>query len=137
MLKYKHTIEEKELKVSPEKDAEAHRQLDEERRKSFSFRNGEASVQRALSKEIQDNEMQERHASLQLNLADEKDAKNYKHQIEEERRQSFAFRNAEGLEHRGPNKQMGKEVLQKHHESYELKWAGEKDTKDSKKLTKK
>jgi len=140
MLEHKHIREEEEsyeLKVSGEKDAKAYkRELEEDRRKSFAFRNEEASKQRALSKEIQDNELQERHASFELNLADEKDAKNYKHQLEEERRQSFAFRNAEGLKHRVLTKQMEKEVLQKDHESYELKWAGEKDTEDYKEIIK-
>merc|ERR1712187_768830 len=54
-----------------------------------------------------------------------------------ERKNSLAFRNAEGLRHRNVDDERRAEKLKCEHENYELKWSGERDMEDYKNECKK
>eukprot|EP00584_Thalassiosira_punctigera_P003884 CAMPEP_0172540890 /NCGR_PEP_ID=MMETSP1067-20121228/11795_1 /TAXON_ID=265564 ORGANISM="Thalassiosira punctigera, Strain Tpunct2005C2" /NCGR_SAMPLE_ID=MMETSP1067 /ASSEMBLY_ACC=CAM_ASM_000444 /LENGTH=519 /DNA_ID=CAMNT_0013326815 /DNA_START=154 /DNA_END=1710 /DNA_ORIENTATION=+ len=105
----------------------------EKRRNSFAFRNGDASRIRQLFAERESKRMQEEHESYELKWAGECDAEDYKKQMAQERRDSLAFRNAEGKRIRDVEGQMKADEHLSEHESYELKWAGERDAEDYKK----
>ena len=123
-----------ELKWDGERDAEDYkRQMEEERRGSFAFRNAEGKSIRDLEEQMKNDAQQDEHESYELKWAGERDAEDYKRQMEEERRNSFAFRNAEGKRIRDLEGQMKADDLHDEHESYELKWAGEKDAEEYKK----
>ena len=117
-----------ELKWAGEKDAEAYKKsLAEQRRDSFAFRNQESHVQRVETSRRQEEEQITQHNSYELKWAGERDADAYKRQLEEERRKSFKFRNDEGFRQRDEVSIRLQEEQTREHESYELKWAGEKD----------
>jgi hypothetical protein len=117
-----------ELKWAGEKDAEAYKNsLAEQRRDSFAFRNQESHAQRVEASRRQAEEHIAQHSSYELKWAGERDADAYKRQLEEERRKSFKFRNDEGFRQRDETAIRLKEARAKEHESYEFKWAGEKD----------
>jgi hypothetical protein len=99
----------------------------EARRKSFAFRSGDARRIRELYNRMQEVERQREHASFELKLAGERDAEAYKRKLEEDRRNSLAFRNKEGLRQRILLSDQQQMNLAQEHASYELKWAGEKD----------
>jgi hypothetical protein len=117
-----------ELKWAGEKDAEAYKKsLAEQRRDSFAFRNEESHAQRVEASRRQVQEHIAQHNSYELKWAGERDADAYKRQLEEERRKSFKFRNEEGFRQRDETAIRLQEAKAKEHQSYELKWAGEKD----------
>ena len=70
------------------------------------------------------------HDSYELKWAGEQDADDYKKQIKNDRRDSFAFRNAEGARIRDLEHQMKAGEQHNEHDSYELKWAGERDAEE-------
>lgn len=116
------------LKWAGERDAEAYKkQLEEERRKSFKFRNDEGTRQREEESRRRFQEQSDEHASYELKWAGEKDAEAYQRKLAEERRDSFAFRNREGRNQRLDEEQRQQEARFKEHQGFELKWAGEKD----------
>ena len=67
------------------------------------------------------------HEIHELKWAGDSDAEDYKKKIAKERRESFAFRNAEGKRQRDLQAEKDADDLQQVHESYRLKWAGEND----------
>ena len=73
------------------------------------------------------------HEGHERKWAGEEGAKAYLRQCELRRRDSFAFRNAEGSRQRLEEEE--REVVRKlaEHDSYELKWAGEEDAKEYRK----
>ena len=73
------------------------------------------------------------HESYELKWAGERDADDYEKQMAQERRESLAFRNAEGRRIRDVEQTMKADDWTSEHESYELKWAGERDADDYKK----
>ena len=78
----------------------------EERRRSMEFCTVEGKRHAAVLVELK-NVAREREAeSIRLKLADEKYAKAYKREIEEERRRSLQFRNEEGVRHRHLDEEM-------------------------------
>ena len=90
-----------QLKLAGERDADAYRrQMAEERRQSHEFRHQEAFRQREEAEQRRAEEVAAESASIQLKLAGERDADDYRRQMAEERRQSYAFRNAEVKRHR-------------------------------------
>jgi hypothetical protein len=90
-----------ELKWAGERDAEAYKkQMAQERRESLAFRNAEAAKHDAVMKELRSLAQDKEHESYMLKWAGENDAKRYLEEQKELRRQSFAFRNAEGRRHR-------------------------------------
>ena len=117
-----------ELKWAGERDADAYkRQLAEERRKSYKFRNNEGRRQREEASMNRHIELLNEHESYELKWAGEKDAEAYKRKLADERRDSFAFRNREGRKQRLDKEQREQEARLEEHQSFELKWAGEKD----------
>ena len=123
-----------ELKFAGERDADQYKkQMDQQRRESFAFRNAEGRRIRDLEYDVKSNAQQEEHESYELKWAGERDAEDYKREKEHQRRDSFAFRNAEGKSIRDFEEEMKAEAQRNEHESYELKWAGERDAKHYKK----
>lgn len=117
-----------ELQRAAEKDAEAYkRSLDDERRKSLAQRNQYARQQREQSRQTLSKQLATEHDSFELKWAGENDADEYLRKVEQERRNSLAFRNKEGKRQRDLVKQQFSDVVLKKHDSFELKWAGEKD----------
>ena len=117
-----------DLKWDGEKDAEAyHRQLAEDRRQSLEKRHRVGFQHRQQSARDRSNAIAEEHESFKLKWEGDKDAEKYKKQLEEERRQSFEFRHKDGKRQRDLEEQRRSEQMQKEHDSYELKWAGDKD----------
>jgi len=128
------TIEENhqslERKWAGEKDAEEYlKQCEQERRDDFAFRNAEGVRQRQEEEERKIAALNAKHESLELKWAGEKDAEEYLKQCEQERRDDFAFRNAEGVRHRKVMDELKSICREKEKESFLLKWAGEEDGK--------
>ena len=123
-----------ELKWAGERDAEDYkRQLAEEEREDFAFRNVEDRRIRDREMEMKHNDHQDEHESYELKWAGERDAEDYKKQVAEEERDDLAFRNEEGRRIRDLETKMKYEGQSSEHESYELKWAGERDAEEYKK----
>lgn len=70
------------------------------------------------------------HESYELKWAGERDVEEFRKQCDEECRESFTFRNNEGLQHREVKFQMKAEYHCQEHESYMLKWEGEGDAEE-------
>jgi len=129
-IKHHEEHESYELKWAGEKDTEEYKkQLEAERRDSFAFRNAEGARQREKMEELKAIKHHEEHESYELKWAGEKDTEEYKKQLEAERRDSFAFRNAEGVRHRAVMEELRSLSREKESESLMLKWAGENDAK--------
>jgi hypothetical protein len=119
-----------ELKWTGERDAEAYQQkLKEERRDSFAFRNKEGHRQRKEDSARASQEQQSEHESYELKWGSEKDAEAYKRKLEQERRDSFKFRNEEKARHQKVMEELLSIAREKETESFMLKWAGEEDAK--------
>lgn len=117
-----------ELKWSAERDAEAYeRQLEEERRKSLAARGEKILKDREQEQARRAKEQCAKHESYELGRAADRDVDKYKKQQEEARRESLAMRNREGLRQRTEGAARVAEQLRSESESFELKWAGEKD----------
>lgn len=67
----------------------------EKRRQSLAYRNAEGRRIREEAEQRRAEELHDESQSIQLKLAGERDADDYRRQLAEERRQSLAFRNAE------------------------------------------
>jgi len=120
-----------EHKWAGEDDAkECKKQCEKERRESFAFRNTEGSRQREEMAEKRAQEKQVEHAGFELKWAGEEDAKEYLKQCKLARRESFAFRNAEGRKQRNEEEEKNDCKKIAEHKSYERKWAGEKDAEE-------
>ncbi|KAL3793603.1 hypothetical protein ACHAWO_001652 [Cyclotella atomus] len=99
----------------------------QKRRESFAFRNGDARRIRELHAKMEEKRRENEHESFELKWGGERDADEYKMQIARERRESLAGRNDEGRRIRGVEFQMKTEEFERQHESFELKWGGERD----------
>ena len=120
-----------ELKWAGEKDAEENkRQLEEERRLSLAERNAHARNVRQFEVQESSEKLASEHKSYELKWAGEKDAEEYKRQMEKERRDSLAKRNAHARKVRQFAAQESSEKLASEHTSYELKRAAEKDVEE-------
>lgn len=123
------THERFEFKMAGERDADVYKEkCAEERRESFAFRNAEANRQRQEEEVRQTNEQQKKHERFELKLASERDADEYKKNCAKERRESFAFRNAEGRRQRGVEEEMKVKEEEAAHDRFIFKMAGERDT---------
>ena len=69
----------------------------------------------------------------QLKLDVERDNEEDKEKCEEQRRESFAFGNDEGVRQRLEKEDKDANDLSEQHDSYELKWDGERDSEEDKK----
>jgi hypothetical protein len=117
-----------ELKWAGERDADEYGKLmSQERRDSLAFRNAEARRIRDLETQMKADEHHEEHESYELKWAGERDADEYGKLMSQERRDSLAFRNAEAKRIRDLETHMKADEHHEEHESYELKWAGERD----------
>eukprot|EP00579_Thalassiosira_antarctica_P030433 CAMPEP_0202032354 /NCGR_PEP_ID=MMETSP0905-20130828/65485_1 /ASSEMBLY_ACC=CAM_ASM_000554 /TAXON_ID=420261 /ORGANISM="Thalassiosira antarctica, Strain CCMP982" /LENGTH=921 /DNA_ID=CAMNT_0048596213 /DNA_START=89 /DNA_END=2854 /DNA_ORIENTATION=+ len=123
-----------ELKWAGERDADDYKkQMNEERRDSLAFRNAEGGRIRDLESQMKAGAQRDEHESYELNWAGERDGDEYKKQMAQQRRDSLAFRNAEGKRIQGLESRMKSDSQQEEHESNELKWAGERDADDYRK----
>jgi hypothetical protein len=104
----------------------------QKRRQSFAFRNGDARRIRELFAKMENDRSTKVHESFELKWAGERDADEYKRQMAQQRRESFVGRNAEGHRIRDVEAQLQKDESARQHESYELKWAGERDADEYK-----
>eukprot|EP00977_Amphora_coffeiformis_P013564 scaffold3586_cov164-Amphora_coffeaeformis.AAC.15 len=126
-----------ELQRAAEKDGDAYlRELDNARRQSLAFRNTEGRRIRELESRKLNEEFIKQHESFELKQAAARDTDDYKKQQEAACRESLAFRNQEGRKQRQQASQMESSMKQAEHESYELKWAGEKDAEAAQKQIK-
>ncbi len=119
-----------ELKWAGENDGKEYlRQCDKARRESFAFRNNEGRKQRVEEEERKALRKAAEHESYELKWAGEKDAEDYLQRCERERRDSLAFRNAEGRQQCKVDAERKADQKVVEHLSYELKWKGEEDAK--------
>ena len=117
-----------ELKHAADRDVDEYRnRMADERRESFAFRNAEGWKNREKEEQRNDEERLKEHKSYGLKWAGERDAHAYKEQMAKERRDSLSFRNEESKRHNALMEELQDLVQEKEHESYMLKWAGEKD----------
>ncbi len=102
----------------------------EERRKSFNFRAGDAKRIRDIRSTWKHDENVQLHNSFELSRAAAKDVEAYKKQISLERRQSLQNRNCDARRRRNKERDNTYAAMRAEHESYELKWVGEKDAEE-------
>lgn len=120
-----------EHKWAGERDAEEYKiQCMRERRESFAFRNAEGRRQRMEEEERKALETISEHKRYELKWAAEKDAQDYLDKCRMERRESFAFRNAEGVRQRKEEEERKSKEKMEEHERLELKWQGERDAEE-------
>jgi hypothetical protein len=107
----------------------------EEKRRRISV-----AVRTKIRKERKDKEckmqletIEEQHNKLEHKWAGERDAEEYKKKCEQERRESFAFRNAVGRHQRQEEEERSAAERLAEHQSLEHKWAGERDAEEYKK----
>ena len=108
---------------------------DEDKRRRISV-----AVRTKIRKERRENEskiyletIQEQHEKLEHKWAGERDAEEYKKKCEQEKRESLAFRNADGRRQRQEEEERIAEARLAEHQSLEHKWAGERDAEEYKK----
>jgi hypothetical protein len=97
------------------------------RRKSFQFRAGDAKRIREMRLEWEQEEQSRNEKSCEMGRAAARDVDEYKKQLEKERRESLQNRNREARRIRMKEQDDWMAAMKAEHESYELKWAGEKD----------
>ena len=119
------------LKWDGERDAAEYEKAQQEaKRLSVRGRNKRAFEQREEAKAAEEERLNKEHASFELTLAADRDARAYKKRQEENRRKSHAFRNADGSRQRVEEKERREDELAQQHRSYETKWAGERDANE-------
>ena len=123
-----------ELKRDGERDnKEYKKKCEDKRRESFDFCNDE-DFRKRLEKEYKDtNDICEQHDSYELKWDGERDTEEYNKKFEEQRQDSFNFRNDEDVRQRLDKGDKAGNGLCKQHDSYELKRDGEHNNKEYKK----
>ena len=106
---------------------EAKKENADQRRESFLFRGGDAKRIRNLRSEWKEEDIKSNHESAELNLAAARDTDNYKKKMDEERRNSLAGRGQELRRQRQVQMEQLAKQMNEDQESYELKFAGERD----------
>lgn len=106
---------------------EAQKEEAERRRKSFQLRGDIARKARDAKSELRENEQHESHATHELYRAAARDVDNYKKQLQKESQDDFKKRNKDAHDARNRQQNQACEAMIAEHESYELKWAGERD----------
>ena len=112
---------------------EYRKNIAEDRRDSLSFRNAEGKCQRDFQAEVNTDECRRVHESYELKWAGERDADEYRKKFLNERRDNFALRNEEGKCLREIQDAINADECQREHDSYELKYAGERDSDEHRK----
>ena len=117
-----------DLNWDAERDAKKYIQSQEdERRQSLKLRNIEGKRQRDFVNHRHAEKVSEEHESFLLNWAAENDAETYRRNLELARRESLAFRNAEGRRQRNYTQLERTALAREIHENFEMKMAGEND----------
>jgi hypothetical protein len=112
---------------------DANRLNAENRRKSFQFRAGDAKRIRDIRSMWKEDDLQEQHKNYELSRAADKDVEAHKEKLAERRRESLQNRNLAGRNRRQLEREQKEGAMEAEHESYLLKWAGEKDVETYKK----
>merc|ERR1739848_11695 len=107
-------------------------ECNKERKNSLAFRNAEGFRHRHIDDERRVEKLNCEHENYELKWSGERDMEDYKNECNKERRNSLAFRNAEGFRHRHVDDERRVEKLNCEHDNYELKWSGERDMEDYK-----
>eukprot|EP00339_Tiarina_fusa_P022303 CAMPEP_0117016422 /NCGR_PEP_ID=MMETSP0472-20121206/12953_1 /TAXON_ID=693140 ORGANISM="Tiarina fusus, Strain LIS" /NCGR_SAMPLE_ID=MMETSP0472 /ASSEMBLY_ACC=CAM_ASM_000603 /LENGTH=656 /DNA_ID=CAMNT_0004720477 /DNA_START=156 /DNA_END=2127 /DNA_ORIENTATION=- len=97
------------------------------RRKSYQFRAGDAKRIRQMRSQWQEEKVHSDHENFELRRAGAKDVEAYKESVAAARRQSLKSRNAYAKQIREAEVDEKKLEMKHEHESYELKFQGEKD----------
>ena len=117
-----------ELKFASERDVDEYRKLlSDIRRKSFAFRNEENQQQNKKQTQQACEVKADLHKMYELKWAGENDAEVYQQHLQEGRRKSLAVRNLQGKQSRDEEQHRQMETQALEHDSYELKFAGERD----------
>merc|ERR1712013_801211 len=125
-LKCEH--ENYELKLAGDNDVVKYKkECVKERKNSLASRNAEGIRHRKIDDDLREDKLKCEHESYELKWAGDNDVVKYKKECEKERKNSLAFRNAEGIRHRKFDDDLRVEKLKCEHESYELKWVGDND----------
>ena len=106
----------------------------DERRKSFQFRTGDARRIRDIHARMESKRQQEEKESFELKFAAERDVCAYRRKMDEDRRNSFAFRNMEGRKQRNVDDMKRSDEVHAEQASYQLKFAADRDVDGYKKL---
>ena len=104
----------------------------ESRRKSFSFRLGDARRIRKLHEKMEADRLAKEHESYELKWKGERDADETKRRMEQERRESLIGRGQAHQQYLQTQRDQKEQAARSEHESFELKWKGEKDTEEYK-----
>jgi hypothetical protein len=102
----------------------------EKRRQSMSFRNAEGRRIKEETEQRRAQELRNESQSIQLKLAGERDADDYRRQMAEEERRDFEFRHQEAFRQREEAEQRRAEEVAAESASIQLKLAGERDADD-------
>jgi len=117
-----------ELQWAASRDANNYKkECEQERRDSFALRNSEGNRQRREEQERRLEEDKIAHERFELKMAGERDVDKYKKRCAKERRESFAFRNAEGKHQRQKESERLDEEKNAAHKRFEFKMSGEHD----------
>jgi hypothetical protein len=117
-----------ELNFEADRDVDAYkREQAAHRRQSLEQRGQLNRIIREKLNQQEAQRIQEEHESYELKFAGEKDAEQYRREMEEVRRKSLEFRNQEAKRQRGEEEQRLTQEQHLEHQSYELKWDGERD----------
>ena len=108
----------------------------EKRRKSFQFRAGDAMRIRDVRSAWSENSLREEHASHELNRKAAKDVEEYKKQMKKKSQDDIKKRNKNAHEARKREENQSYRAMLAEHESYELKWDGERDAEAYRKCMK-
>jgi len=106
---------------------------DQRRRMSVTIKGHHRNVRRTNIERMRLESIEESHEYFEHKRGGERDAEEYKKRCEQERRESFAFRNAEGRRQRMEEAERQAAEQQKEHERLEHKWEGERDAEEYKK----
>jgi hypothetical protein len=102
-------------------------------RKDFQFRGDDSRRIRDLQSQWKTEEHRSDHESFELKQQAEKDVENYKKNMDDDRRKSLANRNREARKIREEESMRVVAAMNAEHETFESKWAGEKDTEEYRK----
>jgi len=117
-----------ELDWSGARDVRDHVRDQEHRNRQELAQKGKSIVrQRALAASLKQGALQAEHESLVQKWAGEKDAENYRANLEREKRLSLASRNRRAKTFREQDEAQKEEAIRLEHERYVHKWAGEND----------
>jgi hypothetical protein len=120
-----------QLKFEADRDVEAYKQSETlRRRKSLEQRGATAREIRNKQLQAESERLEKEHKSYELKFSGEKDTEEYRQKMAEMRRKSLEQRNKEAKQQREEEEKRQAKGAQLEHESYELKWNGERDVQE-------